>query len=75
MTMGTLGEALQRFRSAGEALPDESQCPTCGYFDVTHPDVRRILLDRDPAKLKQAACRCQSQEAIVHREAEKSAAS
>ena len=70
MTMGTLGEALQRFRSAGEALPDESQCPTCGYFDVTHPDVRRILLDRDPTKLKQAACRCQSQEDIVRRETE-----
>ena len=70
MTMETLGEALQRYRSAGEALPDDSQCPVCGYFDVTHPDVRRILLDRDPTKLKQAACRCQSQEAIVRRETE-----
>jgi DNA replication protein DnaC len=72
MTMGTLGEALQRFRSAGEPLPDDAQCPNCGFFDITHPDVRRILIDRDPtkARLKSADCRCRSQEEIVRREAE-----
>ena len=72
MTMGTLGEALQRYRSAGEALPDDSQCPVCGYFALTHPDVRRVLIDRAPtrAKLNQAGCRCQSQEELSRREAE-----
>ena len=60
MMMQTLGDALQRVRSAGEPLPDDSQCPTCDYFDVTHPDVRRILLDRDPTKriFQQAQCKC-----------------
>ena len=59
--MQSLGSALERIRSAGEALPDDSQCQVCGYFDITHPDVRRILLDRDPTErvLQSARCRCQ----------------
>lgn len=43
-----------------QALPNESQCPTCGYFDTNHPDVRRILLSRDHRGngLRQARCKC-----------------
>ena len=64
MAMQTLGDALQRLRSAGEPLPDDAQCPICMYFDITHPDVRRFLLDRDPSKrvFHQAECKCQSRE-------------
>ena len=72
MTMGTLGDALQRLRSAGEPLPNDAQCPICGYFDITHPDVRRILIDRDPSKVlfHQAQCRCQSWEEQRQRDTE-----
>ena len=64
MTMQTLGDALQRLRSAGEPLPNDSQCPVCGYFDITHPDLRRILSDRDPTKkiFHQAQCKCVGRE-------------
>jgi DNA replication protein DnaC len=70
--MRTLGDALQRLRSAGEPLPNDSQCPVCGYFDITHPDVRRILLDRDPTKriFQQARCKCQSREEQQRRDEE-----
>ena len=62
--MRTLGDTLQRLRSAGEPLPNDSQCPVCGYFDITHPDVRRILLDRDPTRtiFQQAQCKCRGRE-------------
>ena len=72
MTMGTLGDALQRLRSCKESLPDESQCPVCGYFDITHPDVRRILMDRDPTKMifHQAQCRCRTREEQIQRDTE-----
>ena len=64
MTMQSLGDALKRLRSAGEPLPNDSKCGVCGYFDITHPDVRRILLDRDPSKriFHMAQCKCQSRE-------------
>ena len=67
--MRTLGDDLQRIRSAGEPLPDDGQCPVCGYFDVSHPDVRRILLDRDPSQriFSIAQCKCQGQEEIQRR--------
>jgi hypothetical protein len=70
--MRTLGDALQRLRSAGEPLPNDSQCPVCGYFDITHPDVRRILLDRDPTKriFQQARCKCVGREEQQRRDAE-----
>ena len=72
MTMRTLGDALQRLRSAGEPLPNDSQCPVCGYFDITHPDVRRILLDRDPSKriFQQAQCKCRGREEQQRRDEE-----
>ncbi len=72
MVMGTLGDALQRLRSGKEPLPDESQCPVCGYFDITHPDVRRILIDRDPTKMifHQAQCRCRTREEQIQRDTE-----
>ena len=43
-----------------EALPDESECHGCGYFNTAHPDAKRILLARDPrgGLLQQARCRC-----------------
>ena len=62
--MQSLSDTLQRIRSAGEPLPDDGQCPVCGFFDLSHPDVRRILLDRDPTKriFIQAQCKCRGQE-------------
>ena len=46
-------------------LPDETQCPVCGYFDVSHNDVQAIMRDRargdEQVKgrlLAQAQCRC-----------------
>ena len=70
--MPTLGDALQRLRSAGEPLPNDSQCPVCGYYDITHPDVRRILHDRDSthAIFQQARCKCQSREEQQRRDEE-----
>ena len=70
--MTTLSDEFQRIRSAGEALPDESQCPVCGYFDITHPDVRRILIDRDSqvGSLSAARCRCNSREELARRDSE-----
>ena len=64
--MTTLAEDFQRLRSAGEALPNDSQCPECGFFDITHPDVRRILIDRDASKriLASAQCKCQDRKII-----------
>ena len=54
-----MSASLQRI-SHFEPLPDESQCPVCGYFDVSHPDVQRMLLAQDPSKqlFYQAQCRC-----------------
>ena len=64
MALRTLGESFERLRSRGEMLPNDSECPVCGYFDITHPDVRRILIDRDPTKrlLNIAQCKCQRRE-------------
>jgi len=64
MALRTLGEAFERLRSRGEPLPDDSSCPVCEYFDITHPDVRRILIDRDPTGrlLNMAKCRCVGRE-------------
>ena len=46
--------------NAREALPAESVCALCTWFDINHPDVRRILLARDPTGrlLNIAKCRC-----------------
>ena len=70
--MEPLRDIFQRVRSAGEPLPNDSQCPVCGYFDITHPDVRRILLDRDPTKriFQQARCKCQGREDQQRRDEE-----
>jgi DNA replication protein DnaC len=64
--MQSLANELNKLRSAPEALPDESACPGCGYFDVSHPDVRRILHDRDPSHriFFQAQCKCKSREEL-----------
>ena len=47
---------------SNEFLPAEAQCKVCLYFDTSHPDVRRILLGRDPSGvlLNQARCMCQA---------------
>ena len=70
--MTPLGDVFQRLRSAGEPLPNDSQCPVCGYFDITHPDLRRILLDRDPTKriFQQAQCKCRGREEQQRRDEE-----
>jgi DNA replication protein DnaC len=70
--MTTLADEFQRIRSAGEALPDESQCPVCGFFDITHPDVRRILIDRDSqvGSLSAARCRYSGRDELARRDSE-----
>ncbi len=74
--MQNLGQILKRFGKSGiEALPNESQCPKCGYFDLSHPDVQRILLSRrnkdwDPTMIGMAGCKCRvREEAIKARDA------
>ena len=62
MALRTLGESFERLRSRGEPLPDDSSCPVCEYFDITHPDVRRILIDRDPTKRLLNIAQCRSEE-------------
>jgi DNA replication protein DnaC len=56
--------AVSRIRSGCEALPNDGQCPICFYFDASHPDVRRILLDKDPKgrELHIARCKCAREE-------------
>jgi DNA replication protein DnaC len=70
--MQSMAVEFQRLRSAAEALPDDGACPKCGYFDVQHPDVRRILTDRDPTKrlLYQAQCKCRGRDEIEQRDRE-----
>lgn len=59
----------RRVENALEALPNEAQCPICMYFDIEHPDVKRIIGARDPSGslLQMARCKCgirkQAQEA------------
>lgn len=40
------------------ALPDESQCPKCKLFDITHPEVIKRWVDEMGRKLADAACYC-----------------
>lgn len=62
--MRPLADSFDQFRSL-ETLPNEAKCPTCGYFDVSHPDLQRILKARDPRGtrklLVQARCKCRLQ--------------
>ncbi|NIR13701.1 MAG: ATP-binding protein [Desulfobacterales bacterium] len=53
-----------RISSAREALPDESQCDVCEWFDLEHVDVRRVLYARDPSGrlYGMAGCKCQERE-------------
>lgn len=54
---------FNRAANAREALPDEAQCSICHYFDIDHPDVRRILLARDATErlLEISKCKCVAQ--------------
>ena len=58
-----MSDCLETFRNTGiEPLPDEAACPVCGWFDVAHPDVQRILRRRDSQGrlnlLYVAQCKC-----------------
>ena len=69
--MRSLSDSLRAISAnAHDALPDESACPVCGYFDVTHPDVQRILMARDPTGvlLRDAECRCKERAAKADRD-------
>ena len=63
--MQSLSNELQKYRSAGEPLPNEAQCPQCGWFNISHPDVRRIINSKielgSLAKngLQLARCKCE----------------
>ena len=45
-------------------VPDDAQCPVCGYFDITHPDLRRLVEERDGPRAAntflEAQCKCKS---------------
>ena len=59
--------------AALECFPDEAQCSVCGYLDLTHPDVRRIIRAKDSTErlLQIAQCKCparaREQEALTQR--------
>jgi len=55
--------------TAQEPLPNDSQCNICGYFDIEHPDFRRIMLSRDSTgrQLLMARCKCSQQEDQLQR--------
>ena len=40
-------------------LPDRSQCPVCGYWDVSDPETAAVLLLAGRS-IREAACRCDS---------------
>lgn len=52
-----------------EPLPNEATCAACGYFDVTHPDVQRILRMRVdlPNAFAMARCKCKGREQQANR--------
>lgn len=61
--MKSIADSLKAISErAIEPLPDDAQCSVCKYFDIQHPDVRRILSARDPdgrqKLLYQAQCKC-----------------
>jgi DNA replication protein DnaC len=70
--MKGLGTTLQDLRMGQTIMPDEAQCPVCGYFDVAHPDVKRLLTHRDPSGglLYRAQCRCLALEERTRRDYE-----
>jgi DNA replication protein DnaC len=46
----------------GVALPDESQCPICGYFDLSHPAVLARIALMSPTLRNGVGCRCMGEE-------------
>ena len=67
--METLGGILEAVTKRGfEPLPDDAQCSICGFFDMKHPEVVRILKGRDPSGIQnimiKARCKCQSAEDV-----------
>ena len=49
-------------------LPPEAQCPGCGYFDMTHPAVKKAMEIRDPSNRTGVRsfiqCRCSEMEQL-----------
>ena len=63
--MQSLKSTLKSFGlGVSQPLPNESQCPECGYFDLSHPDVQRILRANgwDDQRMVIAGCRCHMRE-------------
>lgn len=65
--MQTLSDTLRTYTKRGlEPFPNESQCQICGFFDLGHPEVRRILNDQDPSgvqnRMVKARCKCYQEE-------------
>lgn len=69
-----LGEKPYRAIKPREPLPAEGQCPVCNGWDVSHPDVKRILTERDPHNrlmlLIMARCKCASVADVAKRNLE-----
>jgi len=65
---------LQKLRSGIEALPNDSVCKACGFFNQEHPEVQRILNDRDPQQKQNlihiARCKCAGRKAQAQRDNE-----
>jgi DNA replication protein DnaC len=68
--MDKLAGALENYRPrvGRQALPNDSECPTCSHYDKGDPRVAEILLDRDPSGrlLDKAGCICKREREKAH---------
>jgi len=59
-----LGSVIDRLQSYKLHIPNEAECPECGYFDLDYEGVREALVERGYSEagggrnLSMAACRC-----------------
>jgi chromosomal replication initiation ATPase DnaA len=49
-------------RPTGGALPNDSQCPVCGYFDLRHPAVIARIQNMAMVQRSSVGCRCKGEE-------------
>lgn len=49
-------------RPTGGALPNDSQCPVCRYFDLKHPAILARIANMAPSQRNSIGCRCEGDE-------------
>ena len=60
-----IASVLGLVQSAGGTLPVEAICPVCEFWDITDPEVIKVLsvrLEREPDIFLKAGCRCDQNE-------------